>query len=250
MILASSPRRASEEPHSSTALDLPVEALFLPLSVWMSFDTPHWRPPTPRSQYGRSVGLMVSKPVPGQLLNCRQRELSYGRSNRNVEYGHFSASACAFQRLANREQEDGTLTFRVRRKEVSHVIVEESQPSRTQSLCICRQVHPAADGARLQLDRPVPAIPISLQNAIQIGEKEDVHAGVGRQLLLQPKMVRFGAEFSCLQKFQSVPLTPEEVSAGFEPLDRMHDQVKIVELRAGRLKRVSWKASRGAVKNG
>ena len=48
-----------------------------------------------------------------------------GRSNRNVEYGHFSASACAFQRLANREQEDGTLTFRVRRKEVNHVIVEE-----------------------------------------------------------------------------------------------------------------------------
>ena len=31
----------------------------------------------------------------------------------------------AFQRPANREQEDGTLAFRVRRKEVNHVIVEE-----------------------------------------------------------------------------------------------------------------------------
>jgi len=66
------------------------------------------------------------------------RELSYGRSNQNVDYGHFSASASAFQRLANREQEDGTLTFRVRRKEVNHVIVEESQPSGTQAQCICR----------------------------------------------------------------------------------------------------------------
>src|ERR1035441_537971 len=224
MILASSPRRASEEPHSSTALDLPVEALFLPLSVWMSFDTPHWRPPTPRSQYGRSVGLMVSKPVPGQLLNCRQRELSYGRSNQNVEYGHFSASACAFQRLANREQEDGTLTFRVRRKEVSHVIVEESQPSRTQSLGICRQVHPAADGARLQLDRPVPAVPISLQNGFQISEKEDVRTGIRRQFLLQPKVMGLGAELSLSQKLQDVLITPEEVSPRLEPLHRMHDR--------------------------
>jgi len=31
----------------------------------------------------------------------------------------------AFQRLANREKKDGTLAFRCRRKEVSHVIVEE-----------------------------------------------------------------------------------------------------------------------------
>ena len=31
----------------------------------------------------------------------------------------------AFQRLANREKKDGTLAFRVRRKEVNHVIVEE-----------------------------------------------------------------------------------------------------------------------------
>ena len=31
----------------------------------------------------------------------------------------------AFQRLANREKKDGTLDFRVRRKEVNHVIVEE-----------------------------------------------------------------------------------------------------------------------------
>jgi len=34
----------------------------------------------------------------------------------------------AFQRLANREKKDGTLAFRVRRKEVSQVIVEEVSP--------------------------------------------------------------------------------------------------------------------------
>jgi hypothetical protein len=38
----------------------------------------------------------------------------------------------AFQRLANREQEDGILAFRVRRKETNHVIIEECKPGSTQ----------------------------------------------------------------------------------------------------------------------
>src|ERR1035437_552822 len=59
-----------------------------------------------------------------------------------------------------------------------------------------------------------------------------------------------GAEFPLLHKFQSVPLPHEEVSARLEPLHRMHDQVKIVELCAGRLKEVSLKTSRGVVENG
>jgi hypothetical protein len=50
MILASSLRRASGEPHSSTAPNRLVEALFLPWSVSMSSDAPYWRPPTPRGQ--------------------------------------------------------------------------------------------------------------------------------------------------------------------------------------------------------
>jgi hypothetical protein len=37
----------------------------------------------------------------------------------------------AFQRFVNREQEDGSLASRVRRKEVDHVIIEEGQPGRT-----------------------------------------------------------------------------------------------------------------------
>src|SRR5215469_3965252 len=55
----------------------------------------------------------------------------------------------AFQRLANREQEDGTLAYCVRRKEVGHVIVEEGQPGRTQVLGVRGQVDLAADGPRL-----------------------------------------------------------------------------------------------------
>jgi hypothetical protein len=95
------------------------------------------------------------------------------------------------------------------------------------------QVHPPADGARLQLDGPVAAVPVSFQDAFQIGEKEDVHTGVRRQLLLQSKMVSLGAEFPCLQELHGVLLASEEVSTLLEPLYRMHDQVKIVELRAG-----------------
>src|SRR5229473_319912 len=156
----------------------------------------------------------------------------------------------AFQRLANREKKDGTLAFRVRRKEVNHVIVEEGQPGRTQALGIRGQVHPPADCARLQLDGPVAAVPISFQDAFQIGEKEDVHAGVRRQLLLQSKMVRLGAKYSSLQKLQGLLLTPKEVSTRLEPLYRMHDQVKVVQLRAWRLKKVSRKTARGAIENG
>src|ERR1700686_1996310 len=63
-------------------------------------------------------------------------------------------------------------------------------------------------------------------------------------------MMGLSAKFSGLQKFQRVLLTPEEVSARLEPLHRMHDQVKIVELRAARLKEVSRKTSRGVVENG
>jgi hypothetical protein len=48
MILANWLRRASEEPHFSTAPNRLVEALFLLWSVSMSSDVPYWRPPTPR----------------------------------------------------------------------------------------------------------------------------------------------------------------------------------------------------------
>src|ERR1700680_1599581 len=63
-------------------------------------------------------------------------------------------------------------------------------------------------------------------------------------------MMGLSAKFSGLQKFQRVLLTPEEVSARLEPLHRMHDQVKIVELRAARLKEGRRKTSGGVVENG
>ncbi len=72
----------------------------------------------------------------------------------------------AFQRPANREQEDGTLAFRVRRKEVGHVIIEEGQPGRTQALGVRSQVHLATDGTRLQLDSPVAAVAVLLQDVV------------------------------------------------------------------------------------
>src|SRR5271170_816865 len=63
-------------------------------------------------------------------------------------------------------------------------------------------------------------------------------------------MTGLGAEVPLLQKLQCLLLTPEEISTWLEPLYRMHDQVQIVELRAGRLKEVCWKTSRGVIENG
>src|SRR6266404_8168877 len=71
MILASSLRRASGEPHSATALNRLVEALFLPWSVSMSSDAPYWRPPTPLGQY------VVQQETYG--LQARFRILAVGR---------------------------------------------------------------------------------------------------------------------------------------------------------------------------
>jgi len=45
----------------------------------------------------------------------------------------------------------------------------------------------SAHCARFQLDGPVAAVPVSLQDVVQIGEKENVHAGVRRQLLVQSR---------------------------------------------------------------
>jgi hypothetical protein len=61
----------------------------------------------------------------------------------------------AFHRFANCDQEDGSLACCVRRKEVDHVIIKKRQPGHTQALSIRGQVHPAADGARFQLDGAV-----------------------------------------------------------------------------------------------
>src|SRR6266567_5770703 len=63
-------------------------------------------------------------------------------------------------------------------------------------------------------------------------------------------MVGLRTEFPLLQKLQGLPLAPEEVSTRRKPLHRMHDQVKLIELCAGRLKEVSRKTSRGVVENG
>src|SRR2546427_10603232 len=79
MILANWPRRASEEPHSSTAPNRLVEAYFLPWSVSMSCDAPYWRPPSRGAQYGPSVEVMVPKPVSGPRHDCfRWRPLERG----------------------------------------------------------------------------------------------------------------------------------------------------------------------------
>src|ERR1017187_3221841 len=72
----------------------------------------------------------------------------------------------ALQRLANFEQEDGTLVFCVGGKKVDQILVEEGHPGRTQVIGVCSQVDPAADGTCLYLDGPVAAVPVSLQNAV------------------------------------------------------------------------------------
>jgi hypothetical protein len=62
--------------------------------------------------------------------SCRHADYGVGEEAQHKvlsERSGISYRGCisGFQRLANREKEDGTLTFRMRRKEADHVIVEE-----------------------------------------------------------------------------------------------------------------------------
>src|SRR5258708_18321566 len=88
MILANWPRRASEEPHSSTAPNRLVEAYFLSWSVSMSSDAPYWRPPSRAlsmvfQTYGLEARFWITSGWP------TTQELSHGSSNRNVGSAHF-----------------------------------------------------------------------------------------------------------------------------------------------------------------
>src|SRR5437879_13335074 len=105
----------------------------------------------------------------------------------------------ALQQPANGYQENGTLVFCVRGKEVNYIVVEEGQPGGAQVLSIRSQVDPAADDACLQLDGPIAAVPVSLQNAFQIGEKEDVHAGVRREIMVQARLMGLGPKWHHIQ---------------------------------------------------
>ena len=80
---------------------------------------------------------------------------------------------------------------------------------------------PAAVSARLQLDGAIAAVPVSIQDELQISHKKMSHTGVPRKLLLQSQVVRFGSEFAFFKKLQSVPLTVEEVTTWLERLHRM-----------------------------
>src|SRR5690349_17781732 len=105
-----------------------------------------------------------------EVLGCLRADHEQAGSNPKVRLATNRGLALlwfALQRLANRQQEDGTLVFRMRRKELNYIIVEEGQPGRTQVLGIRSQVDPAADDACLQLDGPIAAVPVSLQNAFQ-----------------------------------------------------------------------------------
>src|ERR1700726_4884279 len=85
MILANWPRRASEEPHSSTAPNRLVEAYFLLWSVSLSSDAPYWRPPSRDAQYGLSVGVMVSKPVCGPRQRSAESIPDYSQMTDNTQ---------------------------------------------------------------------------------------------------------------------------------------------------------------------
>src|SRR6185436_3042934 len=91
--------------------------------------------PCPTGQNARSSRKFAS-------LQCQKRSNSspmFGLRPDRRQIGELVLLWFALQRFANREQEDGTLVFGMRRKEVNYIIVEEGQPGRKIGRASCRE---------------------------------------------------------------------------------------------------------------
>ena len=77
------------------------------------------------------------------------------------------------------------------------------------------------------------------QNSLdEMSRDENIHGGIGGQLLLQPEEAGLVAEISFLQTLQQSAFPLEEICAGLKPIDIVDNQVEIVELGT-RTQRVS-----------
>src|ERR1019366_367411 len=150
---------------------------------------------------------------------------------------------------AESDQEDCALAPGVRREEVDDVIVVKSQTAGAEALGVRGKVKLATQNAGFQLYGAVSAVPVALQNLLQVGEEEDVNGGVGRELLFESQKASLVAEVPGLQHFESLRLPLIDVGAGGQAVHVVHDQVEIVEVTPGGIEKVCGNSSRGTIQH-
>ena len=140
---------------------------------------------------------------------------------------HDSFARCA---ASERNQENGALSFRVRREEADHIVVVEGEAAGPEVLGVGSEIEFAPENASFELGRPISAISVALENLLQICQKEYVDRGVGRNLLFEPKIPCFVAEIPGLQEFQSLLLPSVKICPRLESDDIVNNQVQFIEM--------------------
>src|SRR5271167_2096617 len=135
----------------------------------------------------------------------------------------------AFGALTHRHQENRTFAFGVGREEANHVVVVEGEAGGAQSLSVGPQIQFAAKDSSFELNSSIPTIAETLQNGSQVRQKENVHCGVGGQLLLQSEVARLVTEVSLPQTLDHATVAVKDIRTGIEALHCMDDQVDVVK---------------------
>src|SRR6266567_6625146 len=151
--------------------------------------------------------------------------------------------------VAEGDQEDRALAPGVGREEVDHVIVVKSQAAGAEALGIGGKVEFAAQNAGFQLRGTVSAVPVALQNLLQVGEEEHIDGCIGGNLLVESQEASIVAEVPGLQQFENFPFPMTDIGSGVEAIHVIHDQIKIIEVTSDGFKKVRGNSTRGAIED-
>src|SRR6266853_2707346 len=135
-------------------------------------------------------------------------------------------------------------------EEASHIVVVKGEAGGAQTLGIGGEIEFAAENAGLKLYGAIAAISKAIENRLQVCQEENIHGGIGRQLLLQSEVAGFVAKISLLQALERSTVAVEDVRSGIETFDGVDNQVEMVELRSERIEEVGRYAARRPVEHG
>src|SRR5260370_28214353 len=89
-----------------------------------------------------------------------------------------------FEAVASGYQENGALAFGMWGEEAGDVVVVKGEAGGAQALGIGGKIQLAAEDAGFKLHGTIPAIAKAIENRPQVRQEENIHGGIGGQLLL------------------------------------------------------------------
>src|SRR5437588_1049125 len=104
--------------------------------------------------------------------------------------------------------------------------------------------------ASFELHGAITAIAQASENVREVGQEEEVHRGISRQLLLQAEITCLLAEAAFLEQRESFPVAVVKVGPRAQTGNVIHEKIKLVELGAGGIEKIRRNAARGPIEKG